>query len=156
VSDNDYDRGADTQKSLREKILAIPPSGLMIDGKINVAECQDIFDHLEKKGIKSCEEKIVYLKEMMSTSGDKYLNEVGVTVDNLNQVVHCVEHRHELLKLVQASTRTLQDIADIRSSILVNLRSAAERLDRDRGIISATGTTRRNQGHFLENRQTSK
>lgn len=53
MSENDCDRETDTQKSLREKILAIPPSGLMIDGKINVAECQDIFDHLEKKGIKS-------------------------------------------------------------------------------------------------------
>ncbi len=78
---------------------------------------------------------------MMSTSGDKYLNKVGVTVDNLDQVIRCVEHRHELLKSVQASTRTLQDIADIRGGIPVNLRSAAERMNRDRGIISATGTT---------------
>jgi hypothetical protein len=77
VSENDCDRETDTQKSLREKILAIPPSGLMIDGKINVAECQDIFDHLKKKGIKSCGEKIAYLT-FECESAELYLSRTNV------------------------------------------------------------------------------
>lgn len=83
---------------------------------------------------------------MVSSSRDEYLNEVGVTGDSLNQVVRCVEHRQELLKSAQASKRTLEEIAGIRSGIPASLRLAAERFEHDRGIITGTTLNENNLG----------
>lgn len=113
------------KRSLREQILyEIPPSGLKLDGNLNVRECKDIFDYLEREGHKSSEEKIVYVKEMTSTSGDDYLNNIGVTPATVGQVEVCIKGQQRLMD----STRQLSSMTESFRSISASVEATQKML----------------------------
>jgi hypothetical protein len=106
------------RRSLREQILYdIPPSGLKLDGNLTVRECEDILDYLEREGHKSIEAKIAYIQEMTSTSGDDYLNDLGVTPATVDQVKVCIKGQ----KWLADSTRQLSSITDSVRSISASI-----------------------------------
>ncbi len=101
----------DTQNSIRslgEQILE-NPSGLKLDGNPSGRECDDIFEYLREKGIKSGEEKIAYLKEMALLSGDEYLKNLGVTNDTLNKVLECIRPRQERWDSAKRQNESLEE-----------------------------------------------
>lgn len=51
MSSSEGNKETDKQgRGLRERILDIPPSGLKLDGNLNVRECDAIISYLGKKG----------------------------------------------------------------------------------------------------------